>query len=476
MSTQKPAISLDDKSGDVFNAEKFADKFAGTLLYSPARKLWLYYDAGKRWRWDDLRNITQEAIRVTQDLVQDAGLAFVKAGQVMDKESRDAAIRKAEAALKHARASQNKGRLDAMINLAATDPRMSVNTDDLDANDSALGVQNGVIELATGQFRPGTAGDKITKCAGAEWRGSVNDPQIIYSEWQKFLCEILPDEEVRVWLQKFVGYCLSGETGEQILLVLHGHGSNGKSVVANTIRELLGTYAVTARFDSFTEQKNPNGAVRNDLAALDKIRLVVANEGVDGARLDEGVVKTITGSDEIRARFLYGEEFSYTPRFKLVLVTNHKPTIRGTDDGIWRRVVLVPFNVTIPAERRDKGLQDKLRAEMPGILAWAIEGHRLWKAQGLTKQPREIERASLAYRADSDTIGRWIDECVTLDAGSFTPNADVRKSYKAWCTEYGFGELNDTNLGNKLKEKGFDNSQRVRGQRGWTGFRIGGGF
>lgn len=474
MSTQKKKTvnAINDKNGDVFNAEKFADKLAGQRLYSPARKQWLYYDAGLRWRWDELRNITQEAIRVTQDLVQDAGLALVKAGQIIDKEARDTAIKKAEALLKHARASQNKGRLDAMVSLAATDPRMSVSTGELDGDDALLGVQNGVIELAGGQFRAGAAGDKITKCAGAEWVGSVDDPQVFYPAWQKFLVEILPDEETRAWLQKFVGYCLSGETGEQVFLVLHGHGANGKSVFIDTARMLLGSYATTARFETFCDQKGANGAIRNDLAALDKIRLVIANEGADGARLDEGVVKAITGGDEIRARFLYGEEFSYTPRFKLVLVSNHKPVIRGTDHGIWRRIVLVPFGVTIPAEQRDKGLQDKLRAEMPGILAWAVEGYRMWREQGLSKLPAEIQRANTAYRTDSDTLGRWLEECVEIDPAAFTPNTEVRQSYKAWCAEYGFGEMNDTNLGNKLREKGFDNGPRQRGQRGWTGFRI----
>lgn len=464
--TTKP--SPQNENGDVFNATKLCEKFSGSLLFSPHRKQWLFYAEARRWLWDELRHVTQKAIQITQDLIQDAGIELVQAGRIHDRELRAASVRKAEAKLKHAMASQNKGKLDAMVMLAGTYPKMTVDVEKLDGDDALLGVANGVVELDSGTFRDGRPDDLITKCAAPDWKGAAEE--VDCPRWRQFLREIIPDPDTRHWLQMFAGYCLSGRTDEQIFLVLHGHGANGKSVFVEIIKMLLGTYATTARFDTFCDQKQASG-IRNDLAALDKVRLVVANEGADGARLDEGVIKSITGGDEIRARFLYGEEFSFRPRFKLVLVSNHKPVIKGTDYGIWRRIVLVPFSVTIPLEKRDRRLQESLVGELPGILAWAIDGYRGWQENGLSKLPPEIVRANEEYRKDSDVLGQWLEECTESDPQTFTTGEDARRSYKAWAQMYGFGELNDTNFANKLKEKGFANVKKG-GRRGWMGLRV----
>lgn len=456
-----------DENGDVFNATKMCEKFCGSLLFSPHRKQWMFFVEGRRWHWDELRHVTQNAIGVTQDLLQDAGMALIKAGQILNKEMREAAVKRAEGMLKHAKASQNKGKLDAMVALSATNPMMTVGVGQLDRDDHKLGVGNGIVELKTGHFREGRPDDFVTKHSVAEWKGGVEDVTCL--RWQQFLLEIIPDADTRNWLHRFAGYCLSGSTEEQIFVVMHGHGANGKSVFVEMIKTLLGDYATTARFETFCEQKQ--AGIRNDLAALDKVRLVVANEGADGARLDEGVVKLATGGDEIRARFLYGEEFSFKPRFKLLLVSNHKPVIKGTDLGIWRRIVLVPFSVTIPPEKRDRRLHDNLLAELPGILAWAVDGYGKWQESGLSNLPPEIMRANLEYRKDSDVLGKWLEECCAIDPQSFCVGEGVRKSYKTWADMYGFGELNDTNLANKLKEKGFMNIKKG-GERGWQGFKI----
>lgn len=480
--TQKPKISplaralgvaraaaQDNEQTDVSNAARFAARFEGELAYIPARGRWLEY-IGHAWRQDDLGRVTQHAIGVTKDMMLDASKIAIQAAQARDPAHQAALAGDAEALLQHARKSQQKPRLDAMVSIAATDPRMAVDQVRLDAEDMVLGVQNGVIELGdTTQFRDGRPEDLIARQAGTEWHsGDAACPM-----WGQFLQQVQPDPDVRHWLQKFVGYCLTGKTSEQIFVVMHGHGANGKSVMVEILKRLLGSYAQTVQFSTFTE-RDPN-AIRNDLASLDKARLVVASEGPEGARLDEGVVKQVTGEDAITARFLHREFFTYTPRFKVVLVTNHKPVISGTDHGIWRRVVLVPFPVTIPKEKQDKWLLDKLTAELPGILAWAIDGFHAWREQGLGDLPQALSMANSEYRQNSDILGMWLEDRCRIDTSPqshlFATSSELYKSYEGWALDMGHRPMSSTSLGNRLRERGLTQS-KARGGRGWRGITL----
>lgn len=363
--------------------------------------------------------------------------------------------------------SQNKSKLDAMIYIARTDPKIAVSSSEFDDNNQLLGVKNGVIELDNGVFRDGIPADRISRQASCEFLGDVECPN-----WLKFLEEVQPDADVRAWLQRFVGYCLTGSTAEQIFLVSHGHGGNGKSIFWDAVRKMLGEYATTVQFDTFTE-KNNNDSIRNDLARLDKTRLVIANEGQNGARLDEGIVKQITGGDEITARFLHREFFSFKPRFKVSLITNHKPVISGNDNGIWRRVVLVPWPVTIPPEKRDKSLEYKLDAELPGILAWALEGLQKYNEVGLSSLPAALIKANAEYRQDSDVIGLWLADCAQLDALTKTPLRNVYDSYKNWAIDNGHKPMSSKSLGDRLKERGIRECRiGASGTRGWEGISL----
>ena len=214
-------------------------------------------------------------------------------------------------------------------------------------------------------------------------------------------------------------------------------------------------------------------AIRNDIARLDKIRLVIANEGQYGARLDEGMVKQITGGDEITARFLHREFFTFKPKFKVVLVTNHKPVISGNDHGIWRRVVLIPWEVTIPAERRDRRLADKLEAELPGILNWALEGLQKYSEVGLSELPVALVKANADYRKDSDIIGLWISDCVEEDKYAKTTLSAVYTSYTSWADKNGHKPMTAKSLSDRLKERGVEGARiGAAGSRGWAGIRI----
>lgn len=467
-----PTSSMeDDELTDVSNAARFAKKFVRRLAFVPARGRWMEF-IREAWRTDTLGRITQHAIEVTRDMLLEASKLAIEAAQIRDKTQRAMLAAEAAALLAHARKSQQKPRLDAMVTIAATDPWLTVEQDDLDANDLLLGVQNGVIELGeTTTFRAGKPDDFITRQAECEWLGG--DEDVHCPLWEQFLQQMQPDPDVRHWLQMFVGYCLTGKTSEQLFVVMHGTGANGKSVMVEILKRLLGGYAQTVQFATFTE-RDPN-AIRNDLASLDKARLVVASEGPEGARLDEGVVKQVTGEDAVTARFLHREFFTYTPRFKVVLVTNHKPVITGTDHGIWRRVVLVPFPVTIPKEQQDKRLLDKLTAELPGILAWAVAGFHAWREQGLGDLPNVLAVANADYRRDSDVLGIWIEDQCSIDAAPqsplFTSSTGLYKSYSQWALDMGHRPMSSKSLGDRLRERGLTPSKKS-GQRGWRGIQL----
>ena len=466
----KCAYSQDDELTDVANATRFAQRFVGCLIFVPARGQWLEY-ISHAWRADALGLVTQHAIEVTRDMLLEASKLAIEAARIRDRAQRAALAAEAEALLGHARKSQQKPRLDAMVSIAATDPHLAVEQSWLDADDLLLGIQNGVIQLGdTTTFRAGRPEDLITRQGGCEWRGGSED--VPCARWEQFLQQVQPDPDVRHWLQKFIGYCLSGKTSEQMFLVLHGSGANGKSVLVEVLKRLLGGYAMTVQFSTFVE-RDPN-SIRNDLAGLDKARLVVASEGPEGARLDEGVIKQVTGEDAITARFLHREFFTYTPRFKVVLVTNHKPVITGTDHGIWRRVVLVPFPVTIPKEQQDKGLLDKLTAELPGILAWAVAGFHAWREQGLGALPKALAVANSDYRRDSDVLGMWIEDHCSIDAAPqstlFTSSTDLYKSYSQWAIDMGHRPMSSKSLADRLRERGLTPSKKG-GQRGWRGIQ-----
>jgi putative DNA primase/helicase len=437
-------------------------------MYIPARGAWFeYYEHA--WHADRLHGVVQKAIDVTRDILLDSAKLAIEAAQARDKSMRAQLSAEAEELLGHARKSQQKPRLDAMISLSSTDPRLAIDQATLDSNDMAIGLQNGALELGdVTTFRPGLPGDYITRQAGTAWLGGQED--VTCTAWESFLSKVQPDPDVRHWLQKFAGYCLTGATSEQLFVIFQGTGANGKSVFIDVIKKMLGTYAQTVQFSTFVE--TDQNAIRNDLAALDKARLVVASEGPEGARLDEGIIKQVTGEDEITARFLHREFFTYKPKFKVILVTNHKPVISGTDNGIWRRVVLVPFPIVIKRENQDKQLSAKLERELPGILAWAVAGFHLWREQGLGDLPRALTAANGDYRRDSDVIGTWVEDCCDLDnTNSFSSASDLYRSYSTWAVEMGHRPMSSKSLGDRLRERGLTQSKR-KGERGWAGIIV----
>lgn len=453
-------------TADAGAAHAFARLHDGRLLYDHSSGAWLEFD-GTRWARDELGRITQHGLAVARELFVDASQIMLRASRERNPAAQKQLRIEADQAMAAAMALHKKPRLDAMIAVASTDPRIAATRAMFDANDMRLGVQNGTVELSElpVTHRDGDPRELITRQAGCAF-----DDMALCPTWDAFLARVQPDPEVRLWLRRWAGYCLTGLTSEQSFTVFHGLGANGKSVFAETVKKLLGSYGVSADFATFMAKNQGSDAIRNDLARLDKVRLVVASEGPEGARLDEDLVKRITGGDEITARFLHREFFSFKPRFKLLLVTNHRPSISGTDHGIWRRVVLVPWTVTIPREEQDRRLAERLEAELPGILCWALQGLDEYLALGL-ELPRAIAAANAEYRQDSDVVGLWIEDACLLDPASRATTGELYQSYSAWAGAAGHRPMSSKTLGDRLRERGLT-PWRTDRARGWAGITL----
>jgi len=251
---------------------------------------------------------------------------------------------------------------------------------------------------------------------------------------------------------------------------LHGAGANGKSTLLNIIGALLGDYAQTAIFDTFLAKKEER-SVNNDIARMQGKRFVSAIEAEGERRLSEVLVKQLTGGDTVTARFLFAEFFEFSPQFKIWLACNHKPIIRGTDHAIWRRIRLIPFTVTIPEAARDKHLTEKLRAELPGILAWAVQGCLTWQKTGL-QTPEEVKSATNEYQDCMDTIGAFISECCILTPEVRSKASDLYEVYKKWCEAGGEYALNQRSFGLRLTEKGLDHVKSSGNYRKGIGIKL----
>jgi len=271
------------------------------------------------------------------------------------------------------------------------------------------------------------------------------------------------------FLQKAIGYALTGDVSEQVIFFLYGStGKNGKSTFLNTIKDLLGDYAQNMQPDTLmVKQAN---RINNDVARLHGARYVAAVEGDEGQRLSEALVKQMTGGDTITARFLHQEHFDFVPTHKIFFATNHRPVIRGTDDAIWRRIRLVPFCITIPEDERDNRLLEKLRAELPGILMWAVEGCLLWQKEGLGVPPEVVE-ATNAYRSEMDLLAKFISDCCVQHINAKVPSSSLYDTYQGWCDENGERPLTKRLFGMRLDERGFQ-SGKSGGTRLWRGIGL----
>lgn len=426
-------------------AEHFVRVTSDFLRYWPERKRWIVFD-GKRWTESAPGGPFPAFAKMLDELYRHA----IK----LPGDMREAAIK---SVTKYEKYSSQKDAVAAAANI----PAAIIQSHQLDANDMLLNVNNGFIDLRTGALWQHSAGRFMARIVPIDY-----DPAATCPTFDKFLqWAMCGDDELIEYLQRFFGYCLTGRTDEQVLLFLYGHGSNGKTVLVNVLRTLLGEYAATARKDLVMVRDNRGPG--NDVAGLRGSRLVCVSELEESDRIAEAEVKSLTGGDVIACRFLYCEEFSYKPHFKLVLFGNHKPKVRGRDHGIWRRIHLLPFENTINDTEKDGQLGDKLQQELPGILAWAVRGCLEWRERGL-RPPQKVLAAVQEYRKGEDIFQQWIDECCqTGPQYSAKPTALLDSFIE-------FSRLKNTSsqkLAKMLAEAGFTQERGYTG-RLWCGIGL----
>ena len=440
------------KMDDTGNAERFTAQYDKEVRYDHSTGHW-YLWTGTHWRRDGNGAIQRRAKMTARHIYSEASAA-AKAGD------------DPQAALlsKWARTSAAESRRNAMLNLAQAELPIAVTHDQFNCHDLLLNCENGTLDLASGLLSAHKRGDMLTYVLPVAY-----DPAAVCPTWDAFIERITNgDGDLARFLAAAVGYTLSGWTAAQVLFFLYGTGANGKSTFIETVMALMGELAHKARAQVLMLSERDR--VPNEIAALAGRRLVVASELSDGARLNEGLVKDLTGDDTISARFLYGEPFTFRPQFKLWLYGNHKPTITGTDDGIWRRVRLIPFTVQIPENERDPRLPAKLRAELPGVLAWAVRGWQGYQQHGLPT-PAAVSAATADYRSESDLIGIFLVERCILAASATARGGDLYQAYTLWGTENNLRPLSGVRFAKALKERGFTNGHDRNGSF-WEGVGI----
>lgn len=422
------------KPSDVGNAERLVDEHGRDLRWVSRWKCWLVWD-GRRWCRDERGEVERRAKAVIREMYRDAHRA-------------NADERAAIAG--HALKSEQASRVEAMIRLARSEPGITIGHDELDQQTMHLTVRNGTVDLMRGELRPHDRGHLGTKLIGIDF-----DPAAECPTWLQTLSVLFAgDQSLIDYLQRAIGYSLTGNTGEQVLHLCYGTGANGKSTMLDVLAQITGEYGMQSDFQTFLDTGTRSGP-RNDVARLAGARLVRSSEVGENKRLNEGLIKSLTGGDIVSARFLYSEDFEFKPQFKLWLAANHKPVIRGTDYAIWRRMRLIPFEVTISADQRDDALPAKLTAELPGILTWAVQGCQEWLAEGL-KPPERVLAATDAYRSESDVIGAFLQDACELGMGYEAKAGELYQSYVRWSKDNGEHTVTSTAFGRRLTERGLE--------------------
>jgi putative DNA primase/helicase len=450
--THGPRLQMHDVADDepVASSDESVWGTEDALALSFTRRYhrdWRYVAAWGRWLvWDGHRWRTEDTLAAT-DLIRCV--------------CRQTAVRadNAKVAAKLASASTVGG----VERLARADRRHAATTDEWDADPWLLNTPAGVVDLRTGRKRANDRADRMTKITTATAGGDC--PQ-----WRAFLADIAGgDVDLQAYLQRMAGYCLTGVTSAHALFFLYGTGANGKSVFANVISTILGDYAATASMDTFVETRGDRHPT--DLAGLRGARFVTAIETEQGRRLNESKVKAITGGDKISARFMRQDFFEYTPQFKPVIVGNHKPAIRNIDEAMKRRMHMIPFTVTIPPERRDSRLTEKLLAERDGILAWAVAGCLAWQREGL-KPPACVVSATEEYFEAEDALGRWLDERCERTPNAKSLTAELFTDWKQWAETSGEFIGSQRRFSDLLITRGVEKWRNSMGVRGFQGVGL----
>jgi putative DNA primase/helicase len=435
---------------DSGNAELIAQMYGDRLRFNHRQGRWLIWNEG---RWNEDRK--DEVFPMAKDA---ARARLADAASIPDGPGRNEAAR-------WSLESESQYRLKVALDLAKKEPPLSDAGDNWDSDPFLLGVGNGVVDLRTGKLRKACPEDRMILYTMVRY-----DPSAQCFRFEQFLREVFRgDEETIRFIQRAIGYSLTGDVTEQVLFLCYGDGANGKSTFLETVTHILGAYAHILPFSSF-ERKARSG-IPNDLASLVSKRFVTAAETSENVVLNEGRIKSLTGGDTCPARFLYGEWFSFKPTAKHWLAFNHMPRITDDSHGLWRRVRLIPFLAKFDGEQRDSSLKETLQTEASGILAWAVRGCLLWKAEGLG-MPAAVEEATTRYQSECDPVAPFLDEMYESFLDGFVESATLHSDYKAWAEDNSEKPLSLRDLGSRLRAHGFTQAKLGHARtRGWSGLK-----
>lgn len=450
-------ICRDYPPTELGNSKRFIRRFGKNIRYCHPWRAWFIWD-GSRWAMDDTGQIMVHG-KYTVNQIEKEALLFNYDQQ--------------KQLLAWSCGSQKYSVIKNMISLAASD--VPVLPNDLDADKNLINFPNGTYEIDTGTFRKHEQDDLCSKVMGARY-----DPDAECPLWQQFISEIFirepeegkepeSDEDLLQFIQRAMGYTLTAEIKERAIFLCHGSGANGKSTLLNTVAAAMGDYAQQTESSTFTVQKRET--VRNDLAALKGSRMVLALESGKDKKLDEALVKQLSGGDKIAARFLFKEYFEYTPEFKIWWGFNHRPRIDDATESIWDRIKLIPFNLRIEEEKRDLDLPTKLQAELPGIINWMLAGLKDYREKGLA-EPEIVKAATSEYQQEQDVLGEWIgDQCVKR-RDLWEASAELYVNYHGWC----MGRQETPMTPRKFGIEMGDRFKRVRGgkdnKKGYQGIAL----
>ena len=416
---------------DLGNAERLVAEYGDRIRYCIDNKKWYVYD-GKRWEKDDKGRI----IQLAEDTIR---RLFESANTIEDQDV-------AEAVRKYARASESNNKLKAMIELASTLDGMPILLDAFDSQDYLINVNNGTIDLRTKTLNNHNPKDLLSKLIPLDY-----EPSLVSDLWEKTLSLVLEPETIG-FMRRLFGYCLTGSIKEQKMFIFYGRGANGKTTILRSITNIMNEYAAQSSIGTFLEKKND--VILNDLARLQNKRVTLIPEYDESKKVSEALIKNATGGDLITCRFLYCEPIEFVPKFKIIMATNHKPVIEGSDLGIKRRVVFIPFDYTIPLEQQNPNLMEELEKEYPAILSWLVDGAYQWFQGGLNI-PQSIVDDTKDYLEENDLIDRFLkDVCLMFESES-TQSSVLFEHFQTW-TEINreFG-LSQKAFSQKLIEKGY---------------------
>jgi P4 family phage/plasmid primase-like protien len=415
---------------DLGNAERFAAKHHDTVRWCETWNTWMVF-TGKCWEPDRMGRVDQLAKIVVRSIYHEAA------------NEADDTIR--TQIVKHARASESSRSIRALLDRAKSE--LPVVPDEFNTHLYLLNCDNGTLDLRNGELHPHSPRSMLTRCLKVRY-----NPLALCSQWRDFIKSIFAnDTSLMSFMQQALGMSLCGDISEQCLFICYGTGSNGKTTMLETVRIIMASYALAANIETF--QMHKHEGIGNDIAELYGARLVTASENALGSRLNEAFIKKATGKEPLRARRLHENEFEFMPEFTIWFAVNHKPVVKDTSRGMWRRVHFIPFNVTI--DNPDKHLGEKLLDESEGVLAWLVQGCIEWYKQGHLEPPKTVKDATDTYRGEMDVVAQFLEECCETSPNAEIGATKLYQAYKRWCENNGERYEKQTSFGLQLAEKGY---------------------